>query len=80
MCFVIALCAGTMAVIKLEGPPQLCKTDEVGELCLSANYCGTGYWGLQGVSNSIFKVVHVFSFLLSAVINVELYLAVKLPD
>lgn len=48
--------SGTMAVIKLEGPPQLCKTDEVGELCLSSNYCGTGYWGLQGVSNLMFKV------------------------
>lgn len=45
-----------MAVIKLDGSPQLCKTDEVGELCLSSNYCGAGYWGLQGVSNSVFKV------------------------
>lgn len=54
---------GIMAVVKLDGVPQLCKTDEVGELCLSSNYSGTGYWGLQGVSNSIFKVrtasVHV---------------------
>jgi len=53
--------SGTMAVVKLEGPPQLCKTDEVGELCLSSNYCGTGYWGLQGVSNSMFKV-HMWAY------------------
>jgi len=48
--------AGTMNVVKLNGPPQLCKTDEVGELCLSAPYAGTAYWGLHGISNSTFKV------------------------
>jgi len=47
---------GMMVVVKLEGSPQLCKTDEVGELCLSSGCCGTSYWGLPGVSNSIFKV------------------------
>jgi len=45
-----------MIVVKTSGPPVLCKTDEVGELCLSAPYSGTGYWGLQGVSNTTFKV------------------------
>lgn len=45
-----------MVVVKANGNPTLCKTDEVGELCLSAPYCGTGYWGLKGVSNSAFKV------------------------
>ena len=45
-----------MVVVKADGNPTLCKTDEVGELCLSAPYCGTGYWGLQGVSNAAFKV------------------------
>lgn len=48
--------AGMMVVVKLEGSPQLCKTDEVGELCLSSGCCGTGYWGLPGVSSSVFKV------------------------
>jgi len=47
---------GTMVVVRLDDQPQLCKTDEVGELCLSATYCGIGYWGLSGVSNSTFKV------------------------
>lgn len=45
-----------MVVVRLDDQPQLCKTDEVGELCLSATYCGIGYWGLAGVSNSTFKV------------------------
>ena len=48
--------AGTMVVVKLNGPPLLCKTDEVGELCLSSNFTGTGYWGLPGRSSSSFKV------------------------
>ncbi len=53
---ILILCTGLMVVVKTSGTPTLCKTDEVGELCLSAPYCGTGYWGLQGVSNSQFKV------------------------
>ena len=47
---------GTMAVVKLDSAASLCKTDEVGELCLSANFTGTGYWGLPGVSTASFKV------------------------
>jgi len=47
---------GTMVVVKLDGPALLCKTDEVGELCLSSNFTGTGYWGLPGVSSASFKV------------------------
>ena len=43
-------------VVKLDGPALLCKTDEVGELCLSSNFTGTGYWGLTGVSSASFKV------------------------
>ena len=45
-----------MVVVKLDGPALLCKTDEVGELCLSANFTGTGYWGLPGVTSASFKV------------------------
>ena len=50
-----------MVVVKTEGPALLCKTDEVGELCVAAPYCGSGFWGLQGVSNSIFKVTPIHS-------------------
>lgn len=47
-----------MVVVKIDGDPILCKTDEVGELCVSASYTGISYWGLKGVSNSIFKVCY----------------------
>lgn len=46
---------GTAVVIKINGPPTLCKTDEVGEICVSTPSSGSSYWGLQGLSNSIFK-------------------------
>ena len=45
-----------MVVVKMDGVATLCKTDEVGELCLAAPYVGQGYWGLEGVSNNQFKV------------------------
>ncbi|XP_069108520.1 disco-interacting protein 2 homolog C-like isoform X4 [Argopecten irradians] len=45
-----------MVVIKIDGPPILCKTDEVGELCVCSGYAGTGYWGLQGITSNTFQV------------------------
>lgn len=45
-----------MVVVKVEGEPFLCKTDEVGELCVSASYTGAAYWGLKGISNHEFRV------------------------
>ena len=45
-----------MVVIKLDGPAQLCKKDEVGELCVSAGYTGFNYWGLQGITQTTFQV------------------------
>ncbi|KAK0426918.1 hypothetical protein QR680_009967 [Steinernema hermaphroditum] len=47
---------GVAVVVKLSGPPRLCKTDEVGEICIHANSTGSGYWGLDGVSANTFKV------------------------
>ncbi len=40
----------------MDGTPSLCKTDEVGEICISSSATGTQYWGLQGLSNQTFKV------------------------
>nr|XP_022914751.1 disco-interacting protein 2 homolog A isoform X2 [Onthophagus taurus] len=45
-----------IVVVKMEGPAYLCKTDEVGEICVNSGATGTQYWGLQGLSNSTFKV------------------------
>lgn len=53
---VCVFCLAMMVVVRIDGQPQLCKTDEVGELCLSSAYCGNGYWGLQGMTNTAFKV------------------------
>ncbi|XP_070495402.1 disco-interacting protein 2-like isoform X4 [Chironomus tepperi] len=47
----------SMIVVKPEGPPILCKTDEVGEICVTSGSTGTGYFGLDGLSNSTFKVL-----------------------
>ena len=39
-----------MVVVKIQGPeantekPRLCKTDEVGELCVSSGASGKEYW------------------------------------
>ena len=57
-----------MVVVKMDGQPTLCKTDEVGELCLNSNYTGSSYWGLQGITNQSFKVPR-----LQAVITTLIY-------
>lgn len=44
-----------VAVVKINGPPYLCKTDEVGEICVSSSATGSSYWGLQGLTNTVFK-------------------------
>ena len=45
-----------MVVVKMEGPAYLCKTDEVGEICVGSSSGGSYYWGLKGMSNSTFRV------------------------
>ncbi|XP_041432382.1 disco-interacting protein 2 homolog A isoform X5 [Xenopus laevis] len=46
-----------MCVVKTEGAPYLCKTDEVGELCVSSCSTGTAYFGLQGITKNVFETV-----------------------
>jgi acyl-CoA synthetase (AMP-forming)/AMP-acid ligase II len=48
--------AASMVVVNAEGPPILCKTDQVGEICVTSGSTGNGYFGLDGLSNSTFKV------------------------
>lgn len=50
-----------IVVVKMEGASYLCKTDEVGEICVNSGATGTQYWGLPGLSNTTFKVNHTFS-------------------
>uniref|UniRef100_A0A669DDU4 Disco interacting C n=1 Tax=Oreochromis niloticus TaxID=8128 RepID=A0A669DDU4_ORENI len=50
---------GLMCVVKLEGVPQLCKTDEIGELCVCTVATGTSYYGLAGMTKNTFEVFPV---------------------
>ncbi|KPJ00578.1 Disco-interacting protein 2 [Papilio xuthus] len=45
-----------IVVVKIEGPTYLCKTDEVGEICVLCGATGSGYWGLPGLTNTVFRV------------------------
>uniref|UniRef100_A0A8D2DBV8 Disco interacting A n=1 Tax=Sciurus vulgaris TaxID=55149 RepID=A0A8D2DBV8_SCIVU len=45
--------------VKVEGTPYLCKTDEVGEICVSSSATGTAYYGLPGITKSVFETVPV---------------------
>lgn len=50
----------SMVVVKMDGIPYMCKTDEVGEICmggLSTTTCN--YWGLPGLSNATFRVAPI---------------------
>lgn len=41
---------GMMCIVKPDGPPHLCKTDEIGEICVSSRTGGMMYFGLAGVT------------------------------
>lgn len=45
-----------IVVVKLEGQPLVCRTDEVGEICVAGAAMGDQYWGLQGMTNATFRV------------------------
>ncbi|XP_034559173.1 disco-interacting protein 2 homolog C isoform X1 [Notolabrus celidotus] len=47
---------GLMCVVRPEGVPQLCKTDEIGELCVCTVATGTSYYGLSGMTKNTFEV------------------------
>ncbi|MBN3321278.1 DIP2B protein, partial [Atractosteus spatula] len=50
-----------MCIVKPDGPPQLCKTDEIGEICVNSRAGGTMYYGLPGVTKNTFEVIPVNS-------------------
>ena len=51
-----------VCVVKPETIPQLCKTDEIGEICVSSIATGTSYYGLTGMTKNMFEV-WIFSLL-----------------
>uniref|UniRef100_A0A8C2DP54 Disco-interacting protein 2 homolog Cb n=1 Tax=Cyprinus carpio TaxID=7962 RepID=A0A8C2DP54_CYPCA len=54
-----AMPGAMVCVVKLESVPQLCKTDEIGEICVSSVATGTSYYGLTGMSKNTFEVCPV---------------------
>ncbi|XP_077470527.1 disco-interacting protein 2 homolog C-like [Stigmatopora argus] len=48
-----------MCAVKMDGVPRLCKTDEVGELCVRTPATGTSYYGLSGLTKNTFEVAPV---------------------
>uniref|UniRef100_A0A669DSR0 Disco-interacting protein 2 homolog Ba n=1 Tax=Oreochromis niloticus TaxID=8128 RepID=A0A669DSR0_ORENI len=48
-----------MCIVKPEGSPQLCKTDEIGEIVINSRAGGTMYYGLPGVTKTTFEVIPV---------------------
>lgn len=45
-----------MCIVKPDGPPQLCKTDEIGEIIINSRAGGTMYYGLPGLTKNTFEV------------------------
>lgn len=45
-----------MCIVKPDGPPMLCKTDEIGEIAVNSRAGGTMYYGLPGVTKNTFEV------------------------
>ncbi|XP_032213927.1 disco-interacting protein 2 homolog A isoform X4 [Mustela erminea] len=54
-----ALPGADVCVVKVEGAPHLCKTDEIGEICVSSSATGTAYYGLLGITKSVFETIPV---------------------
>uniref|UniRef100_A0A6Q2ZCD2 DMAP1-binding domain-containing protein n=1 Tax=Esox lucius TaxID=8010 RepID=A0A6Q2ZCD2_ESOLU len=48
-----------MCIVKPDGPPQLCKTDEIGEIVVNSRAGGNMYYGLPGVTKNTFEVIPV---------------------
>ncbi|XP_035995364.1 disco-interacting protein 2 homolog A isoform X11 [Fundulus heteroclitus] len=48
-----------VCVVRVEGTPFLCQTDEVGEICVSSGSSRLAYYGLPGMTKNIFETVPV---------------------
>lgn len=54
--FVCVCVSALMCIVKPDGSPQLCKTDEIGEIVINSRAGGTMYYGLPGVTKNTFEV------------------------
>lgn len=59
----LACILALMCIVKPEGPPQLCKTDEIGEIVINSRAGGTLYYGLPGVTKNTFEVCQSLKFI-----------------
>ncbi|KAF6131045.1 hypothetical protein HJG60_007947 [Phyllostomus discolor] len=50
-----------MCSVKPDRIPQLCRTDEIGELCMCSIAADTSYYGLSGMTKNTFEVFPVTS-------------------
>uniref|UniRef100_A0A7N6A4A0 DMAP1-binding domain-containing protein n=1 Tax=Anabas testudineus TaxID=64144 RepID=A0A7N6A4A0_ANATE len=50
-----------VCVVRVEGTPYLCQTDEVGEICVSSGSTGVAYYGLPGMTKNVFETIPVTS-------------------
>ncbi|KAJ8350044.1 hypothetical protein SKAU_G00251740 [Synaphobranchus kaupii] len=53
--------AALVCVVRVEGTPSLCRTDEVGEICVSSASTGIAYFGLPGMTKNVFQTIPVTS-------------------
>ncbi|XP_029968354.1 disco-interacting protein 2 homolog A isoform X9 [Salarias fasciatus] len=56
-----AMPGAMVCVVRVEGTPYLCQTDEVGEICVSSGSTGVAYYGLPGMTKNVFETVPVTS-------------------
>uniref|UniRef100_A0A8C2L546 Disco-interacting protein 2 homolog Bb n=1 Tax=Cyprinus carpio TaxID=7962 RepID=A0A8C2L546_CYPCA len=50
---------GGVCATNPDGPPMLCKTDEIGEIVVNSRAGGNMYYGLHGVTKNTFEVIPV---------------------
>nr|XP_055071560.1 disco-interacting protein 2 homolog A isoform X2 [Misgurnus anguillicaudatus] len=48
-----------VCVVRVDGTPYLCRTDEVGEICISSSTTGISYYGLPGMTKNVFEIIPV---------------------
>ncbi|KAM6307500.1 disco-interacting protein 2 homolog A isoform 3-T3 [Aegotheles albertisi] len=48
-----------VCVVKVDGTPYLCKADEIGEICVNSGATGMAYFGLLGITKSVFEAIPV---------------------